>query len=115
MVPRPRSCGTCKEDGPLGFPAGLIAGFYPKPVEVVSLFAKGGVCRHRRTASFASLYERDRNMYSYSYRNRDRDSYRNSYSRFCRKPKRQIRHLPLLPLFAGNIRRERPPATPSWL
>ena len=50
-----RSCGTCKQDGPLGFPAGLIAGFYPKPVEVVSLFAKGGVCRYRRTASFASL------------------------------------------------------------
>ena len=92
----------------MGFPAGLVIGFYPKPVEVVSLFAKGGVCRYRRTASFASLYERDRNMYSYSYRNRDRDrdSYRNrySYSRFCRKPKRQIRHLPLLPSFAGFCR-----------
>ena len=99
-----RSCGTCKQDGPLGFPAGLIAGFYPKPVEVVSLFAKGGVCRHRRTASFASLYERDRNMYSYSYRNRYRYRDRYSYSRFCRKPKRQIRHLPLLPPFAGFCR-----------
>ena len=99
-----RSCGTCMQDEPLGFPARLVIGFYPKPVKVVSLFAKGGVCRHRRTASFASLYERDRNMYSY--RNRDRDSYRNrySYSRFCRKPKRQIRHLPLLPPFAGFCR-----------
>ena len=25
------------QDGPLGFPAGLVIGFYPKPVEVVSL------------------------------------------------------------------------------
>ena len=91
-----------------------------------SLFAKGGVCRHRRTASFASLYERDRNMYMYSYRDRDsyrnryrnRYSYRYSYSRFCRKPKRQIRHLPLLPTFAGFCRKypaERSPAALSMV
>ena len=87
MAPAPaaRSCGTCKQDGSLGFPAGPVIGFYPKPVKVVSLFAKGGMRRHRRTASFASLfnslYERDRNIYMYSYRNRDRNSY--SYSLIC--------------------------------
>ena len=85
MAPRPPPAPTeaCKQDGPLGFPAGLVIGFYPKPVEVVSLFAKGGVCRHRRTASFASLYKRDRNMYSYSYRDRDSYRNRNSYSLIC--------------------------------
>ena len=71
----------------MGFPAGPVIGFYPKPVEVVSLFAKGGVCRRRRTASFASLfnslYERDRNMYMYMYSYRDSYRNRNSYSLIC--------------------------------
>lgn len=67
----------------MGFPAGPVIGFYPKPVKVVSLFAKGGMRRHRCTASFASLYERDRNSYMYSYRDRDSYSYRNSYSLIC--------------------------------
>ena len=85
--PPPAPAGPASRTGPWDSRPGWSSGSIPNRWKSSPLFAKGGVCRHRRTASFASLfnslYERDRNMYSY----RDRDSYRNrnrnSYSLIC--------------------------------
>ena len=77
-APPPAPAGPASRTGPWGSRPGWSSVSIPNRWKS-SLFAKGGVCRHRRTASFASLYERDRNMYMYSYRHRNR----NSYSLIC--------------------------------
>ena len=81
-APPPAPAGPARRTGPWGSRPGWSSVSISNRWKS-SLFAKGGVCRRRRTASFASLYERDRNMYRNSYR----DSYsyrnRNSYSLIC--------------------------------